>query len=75
MIKEEVKDGQHELRDFADDMVSFKEEETEQQIIVGLHKDLTAAKQQLTDMKEQIFVQSKSGGKYGIGLVHITKAE
>eukprot|EP00972_Heterocapsa_arctica_P042178 6217341-Heterocapsa_arctica.AAC.1 len=35
-IKEEVKDGQHELRDFVDDMVPFKEEETATQTVTGL---------------------------------------
>eukprot|EP00972_Heterocapsa_arctica_P020420 3012856-Heterocapsa_arctica.AAC.1 len=33
MIKEEVKDEGNELRDFVDDMVLFKEEDTEEQAI------------------------------------------
>eukprot|EP00972_Heterocapsa_arctica_P057831 8530844-Heterocapsa_arctica.AAC.1 len=49
-------------------MVLLKEEGTEEQTIVKLHTDLTAAKQKLTDIgqvlndeKEQIFAQRKSG--------------
>eukprot|EP00972_Heterocapsa_arctica_P110068 16207179-Heterocapsa_arctica.AAC.2 len=49
-------------------MVLFKEGDTEQQTIVGLHTYFTEAKQTLTDIgqfltdnKERIFVQSKSG--------------
>eukprot|EP00972_Heterocapsa_arctica_P043023 6343717-Heterocapsa_arctica.AAC.1 len=48
MIKEEVSDDQNELRDFVDDMVLFKEEETEVETLSGLDTDLQAAKQQLT---------------------------
>eukprot|EP00972_Heterocapsa_arctica_P021141 3111487-Heterocapsa_arctica.AAC.1 len=49
-------------------MVLFKEGDDEEEAIRGLYKDLTEAKQKLTDIgqvfnekKEQIFVQSKTG--------------
>eukprot|EP00972_Heterocapsa_arctica_P012789 1880058-Heterocapsa_arctica.AAC.1 len=49
-------------------MVFFKEGDTEDQAIKGLHKYLTEAKQKLTDIgqvlndkKEQIFVQRRTG--------------
>eukprot|EP00972_Heterocapsa_arctica_P018495 2732593-Heterocapsa_arctica.AAC.1 len=68
MIKEDVKDGNNELRDYVDEMVLFKEGDTEEQAIIGLHKYLTETKQKLTnigqvlnDKKEQISVQSKTG--------------
>eukprot|EP00972_Heterocapsa_arctica_P037836 5569612-Heterocapsa_arctica.AAC.1 len=67
MIKEDVKDENNELRDYVDDMVLFKEGDTEEEAIRGLYKDLAEAKQKLTDIgqvlnekKEQIFVQSKT---------------
>eukprot|EP00972_Heterocapsa_arctica_P016928 2498592-Heterocapsa_arctica.AAC.1 len=67
-IKEDVKDENNELRDYVDDVVLVKEEDAEEQAIRGLHKDLTEAKQKLTDIgqvlndkKEQIFVQSRTG--------------
>eukprot|EP00972_Heterocapsa_arctica_P048246 7114128-Heterocapsa_arctica.AAC.1 len=50
MIKEEIKDEGNELRDFVDDMVLFKEEDTEEQAITGLHKDLTKANQHITNI-------------------------
>eukprot|EP00972_Heterocapsa_arctica_P021565 3172608-Heterocapsa_arctica.AAC.1 len=64
MIKDDVKDDNNEPRDYVDDMVLFKEGDTEEQAIIGLHKDLTEPTQKLTnigqvlnDKKEQIFVQ------------------
>eukprot|EP00972_Heterocapsa_arctica_P052185 7675455-Heterocapsa_arctica.AAC.1 len=67
MIKEDVKDENNELRCFVEDMVLFKEGDTEEQAIVGLHKDLTDAKRKLTDIgqvlndkKEHTLVQSKT---------------
>eukprot|EP00972_Heterocapsa_arctica_P107506 15837128-Heterocapsa_arctica.AAC.1 len=64
MIKQDVKDEHNELRDYADDMVLFKEGDTEEEAISGLYKDLIVAKNKLTgigqvlnDKKEQIFVQ------------------
>eukprot|EP00972_Heterocapsa_arctica_P091273 13467399-Heterocapsa_arctica.AAC.1 len=48
-------------------MVLFKEEDTEEQAITGLHNDITKAKRHLTDIgqmlndkTEHIFVQNKS---------------
>eukprot|EP00972_Heterocapsa_arctica_P090935 13415317-Heterocapsa_arctica.AAC.1 len=68
MIKEDVKDENNELRDYVDDMVLFKEGDTEEEAIKGLYKDLTEAKKKLKDIgqvlndkKEQFFVQSKTG--------------
>eukprot|EP00972_Heterocapsa_arctica_P110898 16331242-Heterocapsa_arctica.AAC.1 len=68
MTKEDVKDENNELRDYVDDMVMFKEGDTEEEAIRGLSKHLTEAKQKLTDTghvlnnkKEHIFVQSKTG--------------
>eukprot|EP00972_Heterocapsa_arctica_P058750 8661855-Heterocapsa_arctica.AAC.1 len=49
MIKEDVKDEHNELRDYADDMVLFKEGDAEEEAISGLYKDL------------MIFVQSTTG--------------
>eukprot|EP00972_Heterocapsa_arctica_P109930 16186798-Heterocapsa_arctica.AAC.1 len=64
MIKEDVKDETNEFRDYADDMVLFKEGDTEEEAISGLCEDLMEAKNKLTeigqvlnDKKEQIFVQ------------------
>eukprot|EP00972_Heterocapsa_arctica_P004438 659409-Heterocapsa_arctica.AAC.1 len=53
MIKEDVKDETNELRDYVDDMVLFKEE---------AEQKLTDIGQVLNDKKEQVFVQSKTGG-------------
>eukprot|EP00972_Heterocapsa_arctica_P029182 4291267-Heterocapsa_arctica.AAC.1 len=68
MIKQDVKYEKNELRDYVDDMVRFKEGDTEEESISGLYKDLMEAKSKLTeigqvlnDKKEQIFVQSKTG--------------
>eukprot|EP00972_Heterocapsa_arctica_P063979 9439126-Heterocapsa_arctica.AAC.1 len=68
MIKEDVKDESNELRDYVDDIVLFKEGDTEEEAISGLYKDLMEAKNKLTEIgqvqnykKEQIFVQSKTG--------------
>eukprot|EP00972_Heterocapsa_arctica_P018381 2714970-Heterocapsa_arctica.AAC.1 len=68
MIKEDVKDENNDLRDYVDDVVRFKEGDTEEEAIRGLYEDLTEAKQELTDIgqvlkdkKEHIFVQSKTG--------------
>eukprot|EP00972_Heterocapsa_arctica_P062830 9268243-Heterocapsa_arctica.AAC.1 len=49
-IKEDVKDESNELRDYVDDVVLFKEGDTEKEAIRGLYKDLTEAKQKLTDI-------------------------
>eukprot|EP00972_Heterocapsa_arctica_P031735 4675311-Heterocapsa_arctica.AAC.1 len=64
MIKGDVKDENNELRDYVDDMVLFKEGDTEEEAIRGLYKDLNEANKKLTDIgqvlndkKEQIFVQ------------------
>eukprot|EP00972_Heterocapsa_arctica_P108741 16011318-Heterocapsa_arctica.AAC.1 len=66
MIKEEVNYDGHELTYVVDAMVLLTKE-AEEQTIIGLHTDLTAAKQKLTnigqvlnDGEEQIFVQHKS---------------
>eukprot|EP00972_Heterocapsa_arctica_P020524 3026611-Heterocapsa_arctica.AAC.1 len=68
MIKQDVKYYNNELRDYADDMVLFKEGDTEQEAISRLYKDLMEAKSKLTeigqvlnDKKEHIVVQSKTG--------------
>ncbi len=68
MIKHDVKDDGNELRDYVDDMVLFKEGDTEEEAVSGLYKDLMEAKDKLTsigqvlnDRKESIFVQSKTG--------------
>eukprot|EP00972_Heterocapsa_arctica_P041788 6160496-Heterocapsa_arctica.AAC.1 len=68
MIKEDVKDENNELKDYVDDMVLFKEGDTEEEATSGLYNDLMEAKNKLTeigqvlnDKKEQIFVQSKTG--------------
>eukprot|EP00972_Heterocapsa_arctica_P059732 8808973-Heterocapsa_arctica.AAC.1 len=62
MIKEDVKDENNELRDYVDEMVLFKEGDTDEEAIRGLYQDLTEAKQKLKDIgqvlndkKEQIF--------------------
>eukprot|EP00972_Heterocapsa_arctica_P081753 12048587-Heterocapsa_arctica.AAC.1 len=67
MIKQDVKDENNELRDYVDDMVLFKEKDTEEEAISGLYKDLIEAEhkfteigQVLNDNKEHIFVQSKT---------------
>eukprot|EP00972_Heterocapsa_arctica_P101291 14929751-Heterocapsa_arctica.AAC.1 len=67
MIKEDVKDENNELRDYVDDMVLFREGDTEEEAISGLYKDLVEAKDKLTetgqvlnDKKCQILVQSKT---------------
>eukprot|EP00972_Heterocapsa_arctica_P043643 6444861-Heterocapsa_arctica.AAC.1 len=44
MIKEDVKYENNELRDCVDDMVLFKEGDTEEEAISGLYKDLMEAK-------------------------------
>eukprot|EP00972_Heterocapsa_arctica_P115703 16449238-Heterocapsa_arctica.AAC.1 len=68
MIKQDVKDYNNELRDYVDDMVLFKEGDTEEEAISGLYKDLMEAKSKLTEIgqvlnnkKEHIFVQNKTG--------------
>eukprot|EP00972_Heterocapsa_arctica_P038460 5665658-Heterocapsa_arctica.AAC.1 len=67
MIKEDVKEENNELIYIVDDMVLFKEGDTEEPAIVGLHKDLTDAIQKPTDIgqvlndkKEHIVVQSRT---------------
>eukprot|EP00972_Heterocapsa_arctica_P024753 3651540-Heterocapsa_arctica.AAC.1 len=49
-IKQEVKDEGNELRDYVDDMVLFKEGDTEEETISGLYKDLMEAKDKLTSI-------------------------
>eukprot|EP00972_Heterocapsa_arctica_P093531 13795860-Heterocapsa_arctica.AAC.1 len=68
MIKQDVKDETNELIYYVDDMVLFKEGDTEEESISGLYKDLiesnnkfTEIVQVLNDKKERIFVQSKTG--------------
>eukprot|EP00972_Heterocapsa_arctica_P098658 14559408-Heterocapsa_arctica.AAC.1 len=68
MIKQGVKYENNELRYYVDDMILFKEGDTAEEAISGLYKDLMEANNTLTeigqvlnDMKEQIFVQSKTG--------------
>eukprot|EP00972_Heterocapsa_arctica_P111436 16406031-Heterocapsa_arctica.AAC.1 len=63
-------------------MVLFNEEETGTQTIVGLHTDLTAAKQKFTDIgqvfndkKNKSLCKAKAANKSGIGPVLITKVE
>eukprot|EP00972_Heterocapsa_arctica_P044833 6615457-Heterocapsa_arctica.AAC.1 len=61
-MKHDAKDDDNELRDYVDDMVLFKEGDTEEEAISGLYKDLIEAKSRLTsigqvlnDKKEQMF--------------------
>eukprot|EP00972_Heterocapsa_arctica_P089045 13132393-Heterocapsa_arctica.AAC.1 len=69
MIKEDVKDENNELRDYVDDVVLFKEGDTEEEeAISGLYKDLMEAKNKFTeigqvlkDKKEHLFVQINIG--------------
>eukprot|EP00972_Heterocapsa_arctica_P042854 6318869-Heterocapsa_arctica.AAC.1 len=68
MIKQDVKYVNNELIYYVDDMVLFKDGDTEEEAISGLYKHLMEAKNKLTeigqvlnDKKEQIFVQSKTG--------------
>eukprot|EP00972_Heterocapsa_arctica_P071096 10502283-Heterocapsa_arctica.AAC.1 len=68
MIKQDVKDENNELRDYVDDVVLFKEGDTEEEAISGLYTHLIEAKNKLTgigqvlnDKKEPMFVQSKTG--------------
>eukprot|EP00972_Heterocapsa_arctica_P029814 4393335-Heterocapsa_arctica.AAC.1 len=58
----------NELRDYVDDMVLFKEGDTEEEAIHELYKNSIEAKHKLTeigqvlnDKKEHTFVQSKTG--------------
>eukprot|EP00972_Heterocapsa_arctica_P039183 5771829-Heterocapsa_arctica.AAC.1 len=67
MITEEVQDEEHELRDLVDDMVLFKEDETDIETVDGLNKDLNNAKQKLTniaqvldDIKQLIFMPNNN---------------
>eukprot|EP00972_Heterocapsa_arctica_P024918 3673891-Heterocapsa_arctica.AAC.1 len=64
MIKEDVKDGNNEFRDYVGDMVLLKEGDTEQEAIILLYNDLMEAKNKLTeigqvlnDKKKHIVVQ------------------
>ena len=52
MIKEQVKDEGNELRDYVDDMVIFKEGDTEEQTMEGLYQDLMAAKDKLSTVRQ-----------------------
>eukprot|EP00972_Heterocapsa_arctica_P016047 2366061-Heterocapsa_arctica.AAC.1 len=68
MIKQDVKHDNNKLSYYVDDMVLFKEGDTEEEAISKLYKYLIEAKntsteigQVLNDKKEQIFVQSKTG--------------
>eukprot|EP00972_Heterocapsa_arctica_P018970 2800536-Heterocapsa_arctica.AAC.1 len=68
MIKYDVKDDDNELKYYVDDMVLFKEGDTEEEAISGFYKDLMEAKDKLTsigkvlnDKKEHSYVQSKTG--------------
>eukprot|EP00972_Heterocapsa_arctica_P100550 14825760-Heterocapsa_arctica.AAC.1 len=82
MIKYDVKDDDNELRECVDDMVLFKEGDTEQEAINGLYNDLMEAKDKLTsigqvlnDKKEQFLRKTKQERECGINIVQITKAE
>eukprot|EP00972_Heterocapsa_arctica_P106922 15749734-Heterocapsa_arctica.AAC.1 len=66
MIKYDVKDDDNELRYYVDDMVLFKEGDTEEEAISGLYKDLMEAKDKLTSIgqvlnnkKEHILYKAK----------------
>eukprot|EP00972_Heterocapsa_arctica_P115568 16448459-Heterocapsa_arctica.AAC.1 len=68
MVKQDVKYENNELIYYVDDMVLFKEGDTEEEAISGLFKHLmkttnkwTEIGQVLNDKQEQIFVQSKPG--------------
>eukprot|EP00972_Heterocapsa_arctica_P029339 4318289-Heterocapsa_arctica.AAC.1 len=50
MIKEDVKYENNELRDYVDDMLLFKEADTEEEAISGLYKYLIEAKNKLTEI-------------------------
>eukprot|EP00972_Heterocapsa_arctica_P092344 13618585-Heterocapsa_arctica.AAC.1 len=56
MIKQDVKDENNELRDYAADVVLLKEGDTEEEAISGLYKYLIEAKNKLTYIG-----QSKTG--------------
>eukprot|EP00972_Heterocapsa_arctica_P101708 14985474-Heterocapsa_arctica.AAC.1 len=64
MIKQDVTYNNDDLIYYVDDMVLFKEGDTEEEAISGLYKYLIEAKHKLTGIgqvlnakKEQIFVQ------------------
>eukprot|EP00972_Heterocapsa_arctica_P057233 8445119-Heterocapsa_arctica.AAC.1 len=50
MIKEELKDENNELRDYVDDMVMFKDGDTEEEAISGHYKDVMEGKNKLTEL-------------------------
>ncbi len=54
MIKQDVKDENNELRDDVDDMVLFKEGDTEEEAISVLHKDMIEAKNKLTEIGQYL---------------------
>eukprot|EP00972_Heterocapsa_arctica_P093931 13854328-Heterocapsa_arctica.AAC.1 len=67
MVKVEVKEEDKELRDFADDMLLFREDPTEIQAVLGIMDDLDRTKgrftsigQVLNDSKEEVFMPNKS---------------
>eukprot|EP00972_Heterocapsa_arctica_P057353 8463952-Heterocapsa_arctica.AAC.1 len=68
MVTHDVNYEDNELIYYVDDMVLFKEGDTEDTTISGLCKDLMEAKDKLTslgqvlnDKKEQIFVHNNTG--------------
>eukprot|EP00972_Heterocapsa_arctica_P031984 4711704-Heterocapsa_arctica.AAC.1 len=81
MIKEDVKDESNELRDYVDDVVLFKEGDTEEEAISGFYKDLMEAKNKLTEICQVLNDKSifsfriQLEREYGIKHVQITKAE
>eukprot|EP00972_Heterocapsa_arctica_P071847 10613006-Heterocapsa_arctica.AAC.1 len=50
LIEEDVKDENNDLRDYVDDVVLFKEGDTEEEAIRGLYKDLMEAKSKFTEI-------------------------
>eukprot|EP00972_Heterocapsa_arctica_P045939 6778830-Heterocapsa_arctica.AAC.1 len=50
MIKEDVKYENNELRDYVDDMLLFKEGDTEEEAISGLYNDFMEAKSKFTEI-------------------------
>ena len=82
MIKQGVKDDDNELRDYVDDMVLFKEGDTEEEAVSGLYKDLMEAKdkftsigQVLNDKKKKYLFKAKQGKGYGTNTVQSIKEE
>eukprot|EP00972_Heterocapsa_arctica_P003211 478202-Heterocapsa_arctica.AAC.1 len=83
MIKHEVKDDDNELRDHVDDMVLFKEGDTEEEAVSRLYKDLimeakdklTSIGQVLNDKKNRSLFRAKEEREYGTSTAQNTKVE